>query len=88
MLVEKIPLTLLKVVHKTGTSKKSGNAYSFHTANVVDDEANVFQLNLEDSLSTQSGLTELRNVKIVADINFTPKDYDISGTIVNFEIED
>jgi len=87
MLVKEIPLTLLKVVKKEGVGKNSGKPYSFSVATVIDEESNVFQLNLHDSLHTQSGLTELRHASIVADIEFKPKGFDIAGTLTNFDVQ-
>jgi len=86
MKVENLELTLLKIVNKNGIGKKSGNPYNFDVASVVDEDANVFDLNLSDSVS--AALTDevrsLRNVAIEATVEFKPKDYALSGTLLEF----
>jgi len=86
MKVENLELTLLKIVNKNGIGKKSGNPYNFDVASVVDEDANVFNLNLSDSVS--AALTDevrsLRNVAIEATVEFKPKDFDVSGTLLEF----
>lgn len=86
MKVRNLELTLLKIVNKNGVGKKSGNPYNFDVASVVDEDANVFTLNLSDQVS--ASLTEdmrsLRNVAIEATVEFKPKDFDVSGTLVEF----
>jgi len=90
MKVANLPLTLLKVENKTGTGKTSGKAYDFHTATVVDEDANVFTFNLADEVVASNGketLASLRNVRVVASVNFKPKGFDIGGTITGFDLE-
>jgi len=92
MKLENVKLTLLKVSKKEGVGKKSGKDYRFYTATVVDEEANVFGFNLHDSLvpasdsSEERKLLDLRNRSIVADVEFRPKGFDISGTLTDFEV--
>jgi len=78
-------LTLLKVTKKEGVGKKSGKDYKFYSANVVDQDANVFQLNLADELvdtpEKAAALESLKNVQVTAVIDFKPKGFDIGGTI-------
>jgi len=88
MIVKDVQLTLLKVQHKEGTGKKSGKEYSFYTATVVDDDANVFGFNLDDKLTTAKDAVEtllaLKNVPIKADVRFLPKGFDIGASIIDF----
>jgi len=78
-------LTLLKVQKKEGVGRTSGKEYKFFTANVVDADANVFQLNLADELVDSpekvASLEALKNVQVTAVIEFKPKGFDIGGTI-------
>jgi len=85
-----IPVTVLKVQHKEGTGKASGKPYSFYTASVVDEDANVFGLNLSDELVKESradeeDLEKIRNQEMVIEVEFRPKGFDCSGTIVAWE---
>lgn len=84
MKVRNIELTLLKIEHKAGTGKTSGKPYSFFAATVIDEDSNVFALNLSDTVSSALGerAKELRNVPVKADVEFKPKGFDIGGTIV------
>jgi len=86
MKVRNIPLTLLKIENKSGTGKVSGKPYNFFTASVVDDDANVFQLNLADDVAGMLGEAGLkaRNQAVTADIEFKPKGFDIGGTLIAF----
>jgi len=69
--------------------KKSGKEYSFYTATVVDDDANVFGLNLSDTLVKESlendeDLSKIRNEERTVDIEFRPKGFDISGSLISW----
>jgi len=84
MLVKNIALTLLKVQHKEGTGKASGKPYSFYTATVVDEDANVFGFNLADEVvkaASPDVLLALKNAAVIADVKFSPKGFDVSGQI-------
>jgi len=90
MIVKDVKLTLLKIRHKEGTGKTSGKPYSFYTADVVDDDANVFGFNLDDKLAPKdaietSELLAVKNAPIIATVRFTPKGFDVSGTILDFD---
>jgi len=84
MLVKNVALTLLKVQHKEGVGKKSGKEYSFYTATVVDEDANVFGFNLADEVvkaAPAGSLESTKNVSVFADVKFVPKGFDVSGQI-------
>jgi len=89
MILKNVPLTLLKVQLKEGTGKTSGKAYKFYTASVVDEDANVFGFNLSDKIadSEVQKLLEVKNEKINATVEFRPKGFDVSGTLVEVEVE-
>jgi len=86
MLIKNIEATVLKVIKKEGVGKASGKNYKFFTATVVDSDANVFTLNLDDTLvrseENVSALLELRNEDCLLDVKFSPKNFQISGTIM------
>jgi len=86
MLIPNIEATVLKVVKKEGTGRKSGKNYKFFTATVVDADANVFSLNLADSLvqseENVKALLEIRNEECELEVKFSPKGFDVSGTIM------
>jgi hypothetical protein len=88
MLVQKVPVTILKIDNKSGKAKRTGNAYSFFVATVIDEDSNVFKLNLADSLSDTAekvkALSEVKNEEVEATIKFSPKQFDIAGTILDF----
>lgn len=93
MIVENLPLTLLKVVKKEGTAKASGKPYSFLVANIVDDDANVFAFNLTDDLAASAEVQEIltdetKNLRITATVKFLPKGFDVAGTLVEFVEEE
>jgi len=83
MIVRNLELTLLKIVNKKGVGKKSQNPYDFNVATVVDEDVNVFTLNLSDEVVAALGAdaSELRNLPVEATIEFRPKGFDIGGTI-------
>jgi len=85
MILKNVPLTLLKVQLKEGVGKASGKAYKFYTAQVVDEDANVFGLNVADSLANDKDaleeLLEMKNSRIDATIEFKPKGFDIGGSL-------
>jgi len=89
MILKNVPLTLLKVQLKEGIGKTSNKPYKFYTANVVDEEANVFQLNLGDAVTQKEidELLELKNAKVLATVEFKPKGFDVGGTLVAVEVE-
>jgi len=87
MKVIDISLTLLKVENKSGVGKTSQKPYDFNTATVVDEDANVFKLNISDEVSTHYGaeILSFRNVPVEVSIEFRPKGFDIAGTISKLE---
>jgi len=50
MLIKNAQLTLLKVSKKEGVGKKSGNAYLFYVATVVDDDSNVMNMPVDKGI--------------------------------------
>jgi len=70
---------------KEGNAKKTGNAYLFYAASVVDEDGNVFALNLADALVSTpenvAALLDVRNERAEVDVNFKPRGFDIAGTI-------
>jgi len=91
MIVKNLPLTLLKVVNKSGTGKTSGKPYDFHVATVIDEDANVFNFNVADELAQREGrdvLASLRNVEITAEVRFTPKGFDVQGSLQDLAISE
>lgn len=85
MIVKNCELTLLKTVLKEGVGKKSQQPYKFYVASVVDEDANVFNMNLADEIVDSSDfevISVAKNVSVRADIKFSPKGFDIGGTIV------
>lgn len=86
MIIRDVELTLLKIDKREGVGKKSGKGYLFYDASVVDDEANVFGFILDEKIVNDTdkleNLLSMRNVSITADIRFSPKKFDISGTIL------
>jgi len=83
MNVRNAGLTVLKVYRKQGDGK-NGKPYDFHTARVIDDEGEVFTLNLAktvvDSIGSEK-LLEFSKVGVIADISITAKGYDLKGQI-------
>lgn len=70
--------------------KTSGKPYSFYTASVVDEDANVFGLNLSDALvkvakEDDDNLEQIRLQEMLVDIELKPKGFDIGGTIVAWQ---
>jgi len=89
MKLEKVPLTILKVVHKEGNGKQSGKAYSFYVASVVDDDANSFNLTIADDLMKGpegAGLPTMKMVAVNASIEIKPKGFDLSGTLIGLTV--
>jgi len=83
-------VTVLKIVNKTGTGKRSGKPYDFYVATVVDEDANVFDLTVADELvkeavEAEKDLSKVRNEPMEVDIEFKPKGFDIAGTIVAWQ---
>jgi len=75
------------VIHKSGNAKRTGNPYSFYTASVVDDDGNVFGLNVADELVKEAeeeemNLESIRNEERTIDVEFKPKGFDCAGTVV------
>lgn len=84
MVLKSIAMTLLKVEHKSGTGKASGKPYDFYTATLVDDDSNVFALNVSDDITSMvKDMSALRNVEVVVDVDFKPKGFGISGTLTS-----
>jgi len=88
MIVKSIEVTILKCELKQGKGKTSGKDYKFYTASLVDEDANVFAVNLADDLVASLGeegvvtLLEQRNQPATVDIKFSPKGFDIGATLV------
>jgi len=77
---------VVKVDHKEGTSQK-GKPYAFYTVTVIDEEANVFGLNVSRDLEKKLNgdnpdWHETRNQEATIDVEFRPKGFDCAGTIV------
>lgn len=80
--------TLLKVVNKSGTSKKDGKAYNFCSASFVDEDSNVFNFNVEQDFVEEVGiatLLKIKNKEIVATLNLYPKGYNIACQLVSYK---
>jgi len=85
MKLEKVPLTILKIVHKAGNGKSSGKAYSFHVASVVDSDANAFNLTIaDDVMKADPKFAETQMSQGTAVIEIKPKGFDLSGTLLAF----
>jgi hypothetical protein len=71
--------------------KKSGKEYLFYNASVIDEDANVFGVILDEKVTSDADkLSELltsKNVLVKADIRFVPKKFDIGASIVALEFE-
>jgi len=79
-------VTVVKVQHKEGTSVK-GKPYAFYTVSVIDEDANVFGFNISQELEKKLNgedpqWYEVRNETRTIDVEFRPKGFDCSGTIV------
>jgi len=88
MLVKNLPLTILKVNKREGVGKKSGKPYLFYNANVVDEDGNVFGFILSEDCVQEVGennLLALRNRSVEATVQFTPKGFDVGGSIVDYD---
>jgi len=87
MLYKNAEVTLLRCDLREGNGKKTGKPYSFYQVSVVDEDAKVFQLNLSDAVVKELGeaglkkLLETRNEAVTLDIKFSPKGFDISGSV-------
>jgi len=86
MKVSKVPLTVLKVVLKSGVGKTSNKPYSFYAASIVDDDANVFQATLEEKFgnSLAGKFEKIRNETVKADLEIKPKGFDAGITIIGW----
>jgi hypothetical protein len=91
MIVKNVDLTLLKLVKKEGVGKKSGKDYLFYNASIVDADANVFGFILDEKIVSDSkklaDLLSAKNVSARADIRFSPKGFDVGGTILALDIK-
>jgi len=87
MIAREQQLTILKVSLKEGVGKKSGSPYSFYTASVVDEDANVFGFSVSKQMVEEHGkaLEDIRNESVEADIEFKPKGFDVSGTLLSWQ---
>ena len=89
MIIKNIELTLLKIDKREGVGKKSGRDYLFYNASVIDDEANVFGFILDEQITKDaeklSELLSAKNVSVRADVRFTPKKFDVGGSILALE---
>jgi len=90
MIVKDLALTVLAFEHKTGTGKTSGKPYDFYAARVVDADGQVFQMNLDREISPKNPkddetLLAFRNLAVKASVKFTPKSFDVSATLTDFE---
>jgi len=90
MKISNIPLTLLKVAKKEGTAKATGKPYAFHVASVVDEDAEVFALNVSDELAKEARFLEIfskeeKNLPGIATIKFSPKGFDIGASLLAFK---
>jgi len=79
-------VTIVKVTHKEGTGK-NGRPYSFYVASIIDEDFNVFNLNLSDELVKTAAvdgeiITEITRQDREVDVEFRPKGFDCAGTIV------
>jgi hypothetical protein len=90
MIVKNQKFTLLKVEHKSGVAKTSKKDYSFYSATCIDAEANVFKMNLSDTIMSdekqKKEILALLNVQIVAEIDIKPKGFDFGITLVDFDV--
>jgi hypothetical protein len=90
MIIKNVELTLLKIDKRQGVGKTSGKDYLFYNASVVDAEANVFGFILDEKVVSEpkklSELLSAKNVPIKADIRFSPKKFDIAGSILALEM--
>lgn len=90
MQIKNVKITLLKVVKKEGVGKKSGKPYLFYVATVVDEESNVMQFNIADSVVSQpaklNALLGIRNEEIVVSFKLLPKgNFDLGASIVSID---
>jgi len=86
MLINNIQATVLKVSKKEGIGRVSQKPYKFFVATVVDTDANVFAMNVDDTLVKSeeniAALLDLRNEDCSLEIKFYPaKNFGISATI-------
>ncbi len=91
MIIKNIELTLLKIDRREGVGKKSGKDYLFYNASVIDSEANVFGFILDEKIVKDperlSELLSAKNVPVRADIRFSPKKFDVAGSILSIEFD-
>jgi len=90
MIAKDLKVTVLKVLLKEGIGKTSNKPYRFYTASVLDEDGNVFGFNLSDAIVKEAldedvDLGTLRNEDRSIDVEFKPKGFDTSGTIVHWE---
>lgn len=90
MVVTNVKATILKFVNKQGVAKKTGKEYNFTKVVIVDEEANVFELNVAPELA--KGLVTLLKVKnkeAVLTLSFYPRQINgfasVGGELVDYK---
>jgi len=79
-------MTLLKVENKKGTGKSSGKPYDFYTATLIDEDANLLNLNLSREIDAKSFESD-RNVEVLVDIEIKPKGFGLGGTVTRIVVQ-
>jgi len=82
-------VTLLELIKKEGVGKTSGKPYSFYVGYIGDDEFNKLPVNLDRSIAEDGVVPEWiftaadKKDRIVCDLNFIQKGFDIKAEISN-----
>lgn len=87
-MIFKADVTILKVEHKEGVARESKKPYSFYVASCLDDNGNVFPLNIADDFVKDKG-TDLLGVKkedVAAEIELRPVGrFGLGATLLSYE---
>ncbi len=86
MILKNAKLTLIKISKREGQTKVSGKPYLFYVGNFIDEEANICNLKIGNSLESQmESLLKMQNVPVTADIALYPSGFKLNGTVVKIE---